>query len=125
MVSVQDVGLLAQYHNRMARRQMNGIRFTIGLALAALAAGCGSARLFTGIALPESPEVAAAPWPRLVDTPEAPPPGSYTADVPDPAQGVAVTVELGEAAREAAGRARALEGPVLGEADRRRLGLTH
>ncbi len=94
----------------------------LALALALPLAGCGSARLFTDHGMPESPEVAAAPWPRLVDTPEAPPAGTYTADVPDPARGVATLVELGEAARAGAERAEALSEPALTEADRRRLG---
>lgn len=99
---------------------MNGTRVIITLALATLLAGCGSARLFSGVPAPESPDVAGAPWPRLVDTPEAPPPGTYTAAVPDPAFGVATVVELSEAARAGARRTAALE-PVLSEADRRRL----
>lgn len=99
---------------------MTGTRVIAALALATLLAGCGSARLFSGTAQPESPDVAEAPWPRLVDTPEAPPPGTYTAAVPDPAVGVATVVELSEAARAGARRAAALE-PVLSEAERRRL----
>lgn len=100
---------------------MTGARAIVSLALAATLAGCGSARLFSGIDAPESPDVAEAPWPRLVDTPEAPPPGTYTEDVPDPAVGVATVVELGEAARGAQARAAALSPPVLSEAERRRL----
>jgi hypothetical protein len=41
--------------------------------------------------------------------------------VPDPAVGVAATVELGLAARDAAERAEVLAEPVLTEAERRRL----
>lgn len=102
---------------------MNRTRGIACLLLAATLAGCGSARLFTGIDVPELAGVAEAPWPRLVDTPQAPPVGSYTAEVPDPATGIATVVELGEAAREAAVQAEALAPPVLSEADRRRLGV--
>ena len=102
-------------------RQMNGTTRIVAFCLAAALAGCGSARLFTDRGLPESPEVAAAPWPRLVDTPEAPPVGSYTEDVPDPATGVATVVQLSEAARQAAARAGTLAEPALTEAERRRL----
>jgi hypothetical protein len=84
-------------------------------------AGCGSARLFSAYPAPESPEVADGPWPRLVDTPEAPAKGSYGPGVPDPAVGVATTVELGLVARDAAERAEVLNKPVLTEAERRRL----
>lgn len=126
-----DLGPNAVYHNRMACREGNGAKGTgevtgarviVGLALAAALAGCGSARLFSGVPAPESPDVAEAPWPRLVDTPQAPPPGSYTEDVPDPAMGAAAVAELGEAARAARARAEALTPPVLSEAERRRLG---
>ncbi|MGR3717654.1 MAG: hypothetical protein ACU0B1_13020 [Thermohalobaculum sp.] len=47
--------------------------------------------------------------------------GTFGAGVPDPAVGVAATVELGLAARDAAARAEALNEPVLTEAERRRL----
>ncbi len=84
-------------------------------------AGCGSARLFSAHPIPESPGVAEGPWPRLVDTPEAPAKGTYGPGVPDPAAGVAATVELGLVARDAAERAEVLNEPVLTEAERRRL----
>ena len=84
-------------------------------------AGCSSAKLFSDQMIPESPAIAEAPWPQLVDTPEAPAKGSYGPGVPDPAAGAAVTLELGLVARDAAGRAEALAAPVLSEAERRRL----
>lgn len=105
----------------MAHRQMKVMSWIVGLTVAAALAGCGTARLFSGLPAPESPDVAEAPWPRLVDTPAAPPPGTYTEAVPDPARGVATVVGLGEAARAATLRAEALEAPVLTEAERRRL----
>ena len=66
------------------------------LMLLALA-GCGGDGLFRTYDLPESPDVATAPWPRLVDTPPAPPTGSPAA--PDPAEGRAVAAELETEAR--------------------------
>ena len=98
------------------------VALTLAAALAVPLAGCGTARLFTGTAMPESPGVAEADYPRLVETPEAPPPGTFTEDVPDPAVGVATVVELSEAARQAQARAEELAPPVLTEAERRRLG---
>ncbi len=100
---------------------MNGYLCSAVFLLLVSLAGCGSARLFSTYPAPESPEVADGPWPRLVDTPEAPAKGSYGAGVPDPVVGVAATVELGLAARDASERAEALAAPVLTEAERRRL----
>ncbi len=100
---------------------MNGTTRILAFCLVVALAGCGSARLFEERGLPESPAVADAPWPRLVETPDAPPQGSYSEDVPDPARGVATVVQLGEAARTAATRAEALEEPALTEAERARL----
>ena len=80
--------------------------------------GCGTVELFGKYDLPESPEVAAAPWPRLVDTPPAPPVGVYSPAVPDPAEGVVAQSDLGVAAAGANARATALSGPVIGEAER-------
>ncbi len=100
---------------------MNGFLCSAAFLLLVSLAGCGSAKLFNAHPVPESPGVAEAPWPRLVDTPEAPAKGTYGAGVPDPAVGVAATVELGFAARDAAERTEALNQPVLTEAERRRL----
>jgi hypothetical protein len=99
----------------------NGFLCTAAVLLLPLTA-CGSADLFRSHQMPESPGVADAPWPQLVDTPAAPPKGSYTDSVPDPAQGVATTVALAEEARTSAARAEALSAPVLSDADLRRLG---
>ncbi len=98
---------------------MKGLLCIAASALLALVAGCGSSNLFRSFDLPESPDVAAAPWPRLVDTPAAPPVGSP--GIPDPAIGMAVAADLAEAARAAEARAKELDGPVLSEADRARL----
>ncbi len=86
-----------------------------------LLAGCGPNGLFPTYDAPESADVATAPWPRLVDTPPVPPVGSP--EIPDPARGAAIAAELGQEARAAALRARALGEPVLTESDLRQLGL--
>ena len=90
------------------------------LLLPALA-GCGTAKLFDAHPLPESASAADAPWPRLVDTPAAPPRGSYNAEVPDPANGVAISAQLGLAIEDARARAEPLRAPVLTDAERRKL----
>ncbi len=100
---------------------MNGFLCSAVFLLLASLAGCGSAKLFSAHPIAESPGLADAPWPRLVDTPEAPAKGFYGAGVPDPAAGAAATAELGLVARDAAERAEVLAEPVLTEAERRRL----
>jgi hypothetical protein len=100
---------------------MNGLLRGTAFVLLASLAGCGSARLFGAYPVAETPGAAEAPWPRLVDTPAAPPKGTYSDAVPDPVTGVAVAAQLGIAARDAAARAEALAAPVLTEAERRRL----
>jgi hypothetical protein len=100
------------------------LRGTAFLLLAALA-GCGSARLFGAYPVPETSSAAEAPWPRLVDTPAAPAMGTYSDAVPDPAEGIAATAQLGIVARDAAARAEALGAPVLTEAERRQLTRKH
>jgi hypothetical protein len=81
-------------------------------------AGCGTVELFGEYDLPESPEVAAAPWPRLIDTPAAPPVGTFSAAVPDPAGGTLAQSDLGAAAVRADARALELSEPVIGDAER-------
>lgn len=92
-------------------------QFVAALALS----GCGTAELFGRYDLPEDPAVESAPWPRLVDTPTAPPAGEYSAAVPDPAQGDAVHQQLATEAALAQLRARELAGPVIPEAERERM----
>ncbi|MEM6487780.1 MAG: hypothetical protein AAF677_05830 [Pseudomonadota bacterium] len=92
------------------------------LAAVLALAGCGTADLFTRYDLPEGPGVADAPYPRLVDVPEAPPPGRFDRAAPDPAAGIAVQVDLSQAAADQNARAAALNAPVLSDAERRRLG---
>ncbi len=62
------------------------------LALAGLLAGCGTSELFGTYDAPESPDVAEAPWPRLVDTPTPPPPQSVAKPAPHPVD-VAPSIE--------------------------------
>ena len=100
---------------------MNGFSSTAAFMLLAALGGCASASLFGADLVPESPGVAEAPWPVVVDTPSALPPGAYDASAPDPAVGIAATAVLGLIAVDAASRAEALGGPVLTEAERRRL----
>ncbi len=100
---------------------MNGFLCSAAFLLLASLTGCGSAKPFSAHPVSESASAADAPWPLLVDTPDAPAKGTYGAGVPDPAVGVAATVQLGIAARDAAARAEALGEPVLTEAERRRL----
>ncbi|HUS55034.1 MAG TPA: hypothetical protein VMY41_13670 [Thermohalobaculum sp.] len=100
---------------------MNGFLCSATFVLLASLAGCGSAKLFSAHPLAESASVEDAPWPRLVDTPAAPAEGTYSDAVPDPAEGIAATAQLGIVARDAAVRAEALSAPVLTEAERRRL----
>jgi hypothetical protein len=100
----------------MTQRQGTA-QFVAGAALIVLS-GCGTVELFGEYDIPESPDVAAAPWPKLVEVPEAPPVGEYTENVPDPAQGVAVQADLSAIASSASARAAALAGPVIGEDER-------
>lgn len=99
---------------RWKRRLGTGLAGLAGLALA----GCGTVDLFGEYDIPESPDVAAAPWPRLAEVPEAPPRGSYTAAVPDPAVGVMARADLGRVATRAAARAAVLDDPVIDPATR-------
>jgi len=101
---------------------MKGFFCCASLVLTGALAGCGSAQLFGAHPLVEPSRADQMEWPRLVDTPEAPPPGEYTAAVPDPAQGTAALVELQLVARDAKARAATQDAePVLTEAERRRL----
>jgi hypothetical protein len=81
-------------------------------ALPGTLAGCGTRALFHTYDLPENPSVAAAPWPKLIDTPAAPPVGVYTPAVPDPAAGVLAQSDLAAAGAAADARAAELAAPV-------------
>lgn len=84
---------------------------TIALLPLALAA-CGDPGIFARVDAPESADVAAAPWPRLADTPPAPPQGVYDETAPDPAIGAATRAELAARAESMRTRRRKLSGPV-------------
>lgn len=94
---------------------------TGAMAVTAALAGCEGFRVMNDYETAESPDVAAAPWPRLVDVPQAPPPGSYSAAVPDPTRGEALRAALLAKARAAAIRREDLAGPVLAEDEAARL----
>lgn len=89
------------------------MRHIVGTALLAiLTAACGDPEIFDRVAAPESPDVAAAAYPKLADTPPAPPAGVYTAATPDPAMGDAVLIELAAEGESSEQRRKAVEGPV-------------
>ena len=89
------------------------MRHFVGTALAAfLLSACGDPEIFDRVAAPESPDVASAPYPRLADTPPAPPLGVHTAATPDPANGDAVLIDLAAEAETSERRRKAVEGPV-------------
>ena len=96
---------------------MNGFLCSAAFMLLASLAGCGSAQLFGAHPVSESAIATDVPWPRLVDTPQAPAKGTYSKAVPDPAEGAAALALLGITARDATTRAEALRVPVLTEAE--------
>jgi hypothetical protein len=86
--------------------------------------GCGAGgALFGGYDLPESVEVGDAPWPNLADAPVAVGQGVYTPAAPNPVGGLLVVETLTAEAATSAARAEALSGPVVTEAEKRRLGV--
>ena len=92
-------------------------QFVAALALA----GCGTVEVFGRYDLPESAEVEATPYPRLVDTPTAAARGEYSAAVPDPAAGARQQTDLSAEAVVANAQARALAEPVISPEERARL----
>jgi hypothetical protein len=72
--------------------------------------GCEARRAFLDYPDVESPTVAAAPWPRLVDAPE---PSGARVSAPDPAAGAAVAESLRLDAAVAAAEAERLAAPVF------------
>lgn len=89
------------------------------LVLSGCASGLGPD--LGGYDIPRDPAVAEAPWPQLIDVPDAPPPGTFTAAVPDPARGAATIAALRAEATRMRTRIAELSPPVLTPADRRRL----
>lgn len=73
---------------------------------------CGDPGIFDRVAPKVRAEVRAADWPRLADTPPAPPAGVYSAATPDPAIGEATRIDLAIAAETAERRREAVSGPV-------------
>src|SRR5690625_2253845 len=100
---------------------LNGVTRAAALLAVLLLTGCGSIALFGKYDIPESPEVAAAPWPRLVDVPEALPAGSFGPSAPDPAIGLATEAALSRASAEARPRAATLSQPVIDPVTRARM----
>ena len=89
------------------------MRHIVGTAILALmTTACGDPEIFDRVTAPESPGVAAAPYPKLAETPSAPPAGVYTAASPDPAQGDAILIDLATEAETSEIRRKAVEGPV-------------
>lgn len=91
------------------------------IAVLLVVASCGTVELFGQYDLPEGAEVADAPYPRLIDVPQAPEQGSYTASVPDPVQGARTQADLSAEAVVAERAAEELSGPVISEAEKARL----
>jgi len=86
---------------KVEQGRSRGRALAAAMLAAALLSGCETFRVMNDYETAESPGVADSPWPRLVDVPAAPPPGSYTAAVPDPTTGEAVRAALAERARRA------------------------
>ena len=91
---------------------------TAQIVALALLSGCGTVELFGKYDLPEGPDIESAPWPKLSDTPAAPPVGTYTDKVPDPATGIAIQIDLAAAGAAAAKEAEALAEPVIDPEER-------
>ncbi|MDF2234911.1 hypothetical protein P2H44_20315 [Albimonas sp. CAU 1670] len=91
-------------------------------------AGCGLDDPLTGprgafavLDLPETPDLADQPWPRLADVPDMPPPGEVGPGAPDPANGAEIAQSLQLEAAVAAARAETLGEPVIAPAEAARL----
>ncbi|MEM7270176.1 MAG: hypothetical protein AAF401_13130 [Pseudomonadota bacterium] len=84
----------------------------IAVILAMFTAGCGDPEIFDRVAAPESEGVESASYPKLADTPAAPPLGVATASAPDPANADAIQIELAAEAETAETRRKKVEGPV-------------
>ena len=95
----------------------------VAVAAAFALSGCGTVGLFGAYDLPPSPGVADAEWPRLIDTPEAPAVGEFTASVPDPATGERTQTDLAVASAFADERRVALAAPVISAEEKAALGI--
>lgn len=94
------------------------VRVAAAAVLVAGLSGCESFRLFNDYRTAESPSVEAAPYPRLIDVPQAPPKGQFSAAVPDPATGGRIESALGVETALATERRERVAAPVLTEAER-------
>ena len=84
--------------------------------------GCGfDAEALIGADLPPETAAEGEAWPRLADAPPAPTPGAIEPGAPDPAFGREIQARLATEAAVSAARAEALSGPVIPEAETRRL----
>ncbi len=88
-------------------------QFVAALAVAIGLSGCGTVELFGQYELSELPGTEEAPYPRLIDTPSAPPVGTYTPAVPNPERGSDVLERLTTEALVSDVRARDLARPVI------------
>ena len=113
-----DLCCSAQY---VAAGGFRKTRLAARLAVLMVLAGCGTVELFGRYDLPEGADVEAAPYPRLIDVPTAPQRGTYTAAVPDPAEGARTQADLSAAAAVAENVADDLSGPVISDAEKARL----
>ncbi|MEM9050334.1 MAG: hypothetical protein AAGC92_16655 [Pseudomonadota bacterium] len=92
--------------------------------MAGLLAGCAGATFgpdLGGYEIDRSERARTADWPRLIDIPDAPAPGTYTQTAPNPETGAVQQTVLRAEARRLRALAEALAEPVLTEAERRRL----
>ena len=85
--------------------------------------GCSTASIFSEFDAEENPAIADTPWPRLVDVPQTPSPGTYTRSVPDPNNGERTQADLSVAAVAAEERAGELAAPVITEEEQAELVL--
>ncbi len=101
-----------------------GLRHWLALGAIAVAGGCslgeGLGPDLSAYDLRPAPTAPAA-WPRLVDVPTPPPPGTFSPEIPDPATGAATQARLAADAARLGAAAATLSAPVLSEADRARL----
>ena len=77
-----------------------------------LLVACGDPDIFDRVSPERSEAAKSAEWPKLADTPPAPPLGVYTEAAPDPAVGEAVQIDLAVSAENAEARRAAVAGPV-------------
>lgn len=87
----------------------------VALAVICALSGCSTASIFSEFDTAENPAIADTPWPRLIDVPDTPTPGTYTRAIPDPNIGDRTQADLSVAAVAAEERAGELAAPVITE----------